>query len=173
MISALVTFDPDVITIRGTLSSQRAVDGLLEFVAAADPDDRSVRNELTVNPEAPGADSVRFVGLDPLPYPEGTADIHPSHAAELDRIATLLDTFPDITVVVVGRADQRGPAERNLGIAERRTEATIDHLVSRGVDQARLTAMAIGESQLTSDADAEVAYALNRRVEFVVYGLGG
>jgi outer membrane protein OmpA-like peptidoglycan-associated protein len=85
----------------------------------------------------------------------------------------LLDAFPDTTVVVVGRADQRGPAERNLGIAERRTEATIDHLVIRGVDPAQLTAMAIGESQLTSDADAEVAYALNRRVEFVVYGLGG
>ena len=172
VVSALVSFDADAITISGTLTSQRVVDGLLDFVASADPTGRPIRTELTVNPAAPGADSVRFVGLDPLPYPEGTADIHPPHAAELDRIASLFDAFPDITVMVVGRADQRGPAERNLGIAERRTAATIDYLVGRGVEHARLSALAIGESQLTSTSDAEEAYALNRRIEFVVYGLG-
>jgi hypothetical protein len=173
VVSALVTFDPEVITVTGTVSSHGVVEGLLDFVASADAVGRPIRNEVTVDPSAPGADSVRFVGLDPLPYPEGTADIRPEHAAELDRIATLLGAFPDVTVVVVGRADQRGPAERNLGIAARRAEATIEYLVSHGIEPARLTALAIGESQLTSSADAEEAYALNRRVEFVVDGLGG
>jgi outer membrane protein OmpA-like peptidoglycan-associated protein len=172
VVSALVSFDADVISMSGTLTSQRAVDGLLDFVADADATGRPIRNELTINPAAPGADSVRFVGLDPLPYPEGTADILPAHAAELDRIAALIDAYPNITVVVVGRADQRGPAERNLGIAEQRTAATVHYLVGRGLDPARLSAVAIGESQLTSTVEDEEAYALNRRIEFVVYGLG-
>ena len=39
-----------------------------------------------------------------------------------------------------------------------------------GIDRDRLTAQAVGESDLLTLADDEAARALNRRTEFVVYG---
>ncbi len=46
------------------------------------------------------------------------------------------------------------------------------YLVSRGVDPGRLSTFAIGEMQPTSQAEDDTALALNRRAEFILYGLG-
>ena len=170
-VGAMVTFDGWAVTMRGALPNDRARDRLTMFVTAANVTGKPIVNEVAVDPAAPGGDSVRFVGLDPRPFPEGTNDIYPPHAAELDRLAELLNAFPDVTVVVVGRADHRGPVERNLGIAEGRAEALVSYLVGCGVDPNRLSSVAFGELDPTNADDNIVALALNRRAEFVLYGL--
>jgi peptidoglycan-associated lipoprotein len=170
-IGAFVTFDGAAVTMGGALPTERARDRLLMLVAAANVNDKPIVNNVTVDPSAPGGDSVRVVGLDPRAFPEGTPDIHPPHAAELDRLAMLFNAFPDVTIVVVGRADQRGPAERNLEIADARADALVDYLVGRGVDADRLRSVTFGELEPTNPDENVVALTLNRRAEFVLYGL--
>ena len=58
-------------------------------------------------------------------------------------------------------------------VSQRRAEAVVDYLVSQGIDPARLTTQPAGESnplstELTAEADA-----INRRTEFVFFGLLG
>jgi len=172
-VGALVTFDGAAVTMSGALPTAQARDRLMMFATAANVSGKPIVNEVAVDTDAPGGDSVRFVGLDPQAFPEGTNDIYPPHAAELDRIAELLNAFPDVAVVVIGRADQRGPASRNLGIAESRADALVAHLVNQGVDPDRLSSVAFGELDPTNPDDNVVAHSLNRRAEFVLYGLAG
>jgi outer membrane protein OmpA-like peptidoglycan-associated protein len=170
-IGAFVTFDGEAVTMGGALPTERARNRLLMLVTAANVANKPIVNNVAVDPDAPGGDSVRVVGLDPRAFPEGTNDIDPPHATELDRIAILFHAFPNMTIVVVGRADQRGPELQNLDIAKARADALINYLVSRGVDAERLISVAFGEVQPTSPDDNVVALALNRRAEFVLYGL--
>jgi outer membrane protein OmpA-like peptidoglycan-associated protein len=170
-IGAFVTFDGEAVTMGGALPTERARNRLLMLVTAANVADKPIVNNVAVDPDAPGGDSVRLVGLDPQAFPEGTNDIYPLHATELDRLAILFHSFPNTTIVVVGRADQRGPAAQNLDIAEARADALVDYLVSRGVDADRLISVSFGEAPSTTPDDNVVALALNRRAEFVLYGL--
>jgi outer membrane protein OmpA-like peptidoglycan-associated protein len=170
-IGAFVTFDGEAVTMGGALPTERARNRLLMLVTAANVADKPIVNNVAVDPGAPGGDSVRLVGLDPRAFPEGTTDIYPPHATELDRLAILFHSFPNTTIVVVGRADQRGPAAHNLDIAEARADALVDYLVSRGVDADRLISVSFGEAPSTTPDDNVVALALNRRAEFVLYGL--
>jgi outer membrane protein OmpA-like peptidoglycan-associated protein len=172
-IGAFVTFDGEAVTMSGALPTERARDRLLMLVTAANVNDKPIVNNVTIDPSAPGGDSVRVIGLDPRAFPEGTHDIHPPHAVELDRLATLFNAFPDVTIVVVGRADQRGPAERNLDVAEARADALVTYLVGRGVAPERLSSVTFGEAQPTMPEHNVVAFSLNRRAEFVLYGLTG
>ena len=170
-IGAFVTFDGEAVTMGGALPTERARNRLLMLVTAANVADKPIVNNVAVDPDAPGGDSVRLVGLDPRAFSEGTYDIYPPHATELDRLATLFHAFPNTTIVVVGRADQRGPAAQNLDIAEARADALVDYLVSRGVEADRLISVSFGGAQSTTPDDNVVALALNRRAEFVLYGL--
>ena len=172
-IGAFVTFDGEAVTMSGALPTERARDRLLVLVTAANVNDKPIVNNVTIDPSAPGGDSVRVIGLDPRAFPEGTHDIHPPHAVELDRLATLFNAFPDVTIVVVGRADQRGPAERNLDVAQARADALVTYLVGRGVAPDRLSSVTFGEAQPTMPDHNVVAFSLNRRAEFVLYGLTG
>jgi len=161
-----------VITISGALPNQQAIDRLTALVAGANTAGKPVQSTLTVNPAAAGGDTVRFIGLDPFPFPEGTPVIGPSHGAALDGIAATINSLPDVTVIVIGRSDQRGDEEHNLEISQRRAEALVNYLVRQGVDPARLYPLGIGEAQLTSEGDDEDSFALNRRAEFIFSGLG-
>lgn len=58
--------------------------------------------------------------------------------------------YPGVTIRVTGYADPTGPtrrrAEYNLQLSARRAQAVADWLVSQGVDQARISIMALGDS---------------------------
>jgi outer membrane protein OmpA-like peptidoglycan-associated protein len=168
-VGALVSFDGDTITMSGALPTEQAVLRLVSFVTEANMSGKPIVNNVTVAPVA-GGDSVRFVGLDPHAFPEGTGQISPAHAADLDRIAELLNEFPDVTVVVVGRTDRRGPAAQRLDVATDRAEALVAYLTSAGVEAGRLTSVAFAATESGPADDNVVSMALDRRAEFVVYG---
>ena len=154
------------------MPSQQSLDHLLEFVALANTTGKPVENTAIVAPGAVGGDFVRFVGLDPLSFPEGTPVIGPTHAEQLNRLAQLVNGDPTLRVIVLGRSDQRGDDAQNMEVSQRRAEAVVAHLVGQGVDPARVSAIGIGETQPTSTNPDEASYELNRRAEFVVFGFG-
>ncbi len=72
---------------------------------------------------------------------------------------------------MIGHADQRGSPEANFAISEARARAVVNYLVAHGVAPDRLSSRAVGANDLlTLNSDA-TAFALNRRTEFVFYGL--
>lgn len=78
----------------------------------------------------------------------------------------VLRDHPDIALYIEGHADERGTAEYNLALGERRGRAVADHLVRLGIAADRLSVVSYGEEvPLVAGTDSR-AMAANRRVDF-------
>ncbi|UHD14370.1 OmpA family protein [Thiocapsa bogorovii] len=86
----------------------------------------------------------------------------------LDRIAALLETYPDLSVRIEGHTDSLGDAAANLALSQERAEAVEQALIERGVAPERLTAQGIGPQRPIADNATPAGRAQNRRVEIYV-----
>ncbi len=87
-----------------------------------------------------------------------------------DRLAQLADTLasmPDIFIQLDGFADERGDADYNLGLSERRVQYIRDQFLAAGIDPDRINVTAHGES-IASEATLD-SYALERRVSVTLF----
>jgi peptidoglycan-associated lipoprotein len=94
-------------------------------------------------------------------------------AATLDAKSAVLLANPSITLVVTGHTDERGTAEYNLALGQRRAATVKRYLASKGVGDGRMTTQSLGDSQPAAAGSDESAYQQNRRAEFEVRGVRG
>lgn len=85
----------------------------------------------------------------------------------LARLAGVLAEMPDIRIQLDGFADERGAADYNLLLSQKRVESVREQLIAAGIDAGRIRATAFGESP-AQDATAD-SYALERRVNLTVF----
>jgi len=72
------------------------------------------------------------------------------------------------TVTIEGHCDNRGTNEYNLALGEGRAQSARAFLVDLGVESSRLNTISYGEERPLDGAQAEVAWARNRRAHFVI-----
>jgi outer membrane protein OmpA-like peptidoglycan-associated protein len=169
----LAIFDVAQITLAGAVPDEAARARLQALaIANAKPGQASaVANFLTINPDVPRNVGVRVVELTSTRFPEGSAEVLPPHAAELDRAVSIMNALPNITALVIGHADQRGDELGNYALSEQRADAVVNYMAASGIAPARLSSRAVGETDLLTLNNDDTALALNRRTEFVFYGL--
>ncbi len=98
----------------------------------------------------------------------------PESFAILNQAADVLRRTPGVRVQVAGHTDNKGSAEYNLQLSQRRTESVRRYLISKGIAPDRLEARGYGEHRpLVSNykrdgSDDPAGRARNRRVEFWV-----
>lgn len=80
----------------------------------------------------------------------------------------LLKGNPTIKVQIAGNCDERGSAEYNLALGERRAKAAQQYLVTLGVAADRLSIISYGKEKPAVDGHDEAAWAKNRRDDFVI-----
>jgi outer membrane protein OmpA-like peptidoglycan-associated protein len=92
----------------------------------------------------------------------------------LDAVAAILTAHPEFAnVEIQGHTDNRGDAERNRDLSNRRALSVRAYLISRGIAEGRLTARGFGPDRpIESNATAR-GRAANRRVEFHLVGPSG
>ena len=83
-----------------------------------------------------------------------------------DVLKALFNDYPTSTVVIEGHADERGSAEYNLGLADRRATATKEFLVQLGVGADRLTTVSFGKERPQCTEANESCWQMNRRAHF-------
>jgi peptidoglycan-associated lipoprotein len=93
-------------------------------------------------------------------------DIRPGDAKILDANATWLKANP-VLVLIEGHCDERGTNEYNLALGERRAKATMNYLVSQGVQANRITIISYGEERPLCTEHNEACWAKNRRAHFL------
>ncbi len=71
-------------------------------------------------------------------------------------------------IMLEGHTDERGTAEYNLALGDKRAQVVRAYLVAHGVDPSRLVTVSLGEERPFDPRATEDAYALNRRVHFVL-----
>jgi len=101
-------------------------------------------------------------------FESGSAQLTAGAQTVLDKVASVLGDYPDISVAIDAHTDNQGDARGNLELSRQRAISVARYLVTRNVAAARLKPRAFGESQpLTSNATRE-GRAQNRRVEFSI-----
>jgi len=85
----------------------------------------------------------------------------------LHDLATTLASMPDIHVQLDGFADERGDENYNQKLSEQRVEFVRSQLVMAGIDNARISAAAHGESP--AQDESVDSYALERRVSLTLF----
>ncbi|MEA2101417.1 MAG: peptidoglycan-associated lipoprotein Pal [Thermodesulfobacteriota bacterium] len=84
--------------------------------------------------------------------------------------ASFLNANNEMKVRIDGNCDNRGSAEYNLALGERRARAASDYLVFLGIDPNRISTISYGEERPVNPANNEEAWAENRRDHFVITG---
>jgi peptidoglycan-associated lipoprotein len=95
-------------------------------------------------------------------------DIRPGDAKILDGNAGWLKSHENYLVLIEGHCDERGTNEYNLALGERRAKATMNYLVSQGVQANRMTIISYGEERPLCTEHNEACWAKNRRAHFLV-----
>ncbi|QEM69709.1 peptidoglycan-associated lipoprotein Pal [Geobacter sp. FeAm09] len=80
----------------------------------------------------------------------------------------LLKSKPGVKVQIAGHCDERGSAEYNLALGERRAKSALHYLITLGVAADRLSIISYGKEKPAVDGHDEAAWAKNRRDEFVI-----
>lgn len=75
---------------------------------------------------------------------------------------------PSLKVQIQGNCDERGSAEYNLALGERRAKAAMKYLVTLGVKADRLSTISYGKERPVDQGHDEAAWAKNRRDDFVI-----
>jgi len=86
----------------------------------------------------------------------------------LKEIGSWLKNYKDIRITVEGHCDERGSAEYNLVLGQKRAETVKDHLVKLGVDEKRIKTISYGKELPLDPGHTEEAWAKNRRAHFKI-----
>lgn len=85
----------------------------------------------------------------------------------LAKIAEAMKANRPAALSIEGHCDERGTAEYNMALGERRAEAAKKYLVSLGVRADSLSTISYGEEKPVDPGHNEEAWAKNRRAHFV------
>ncbi|ALM49034.1 cell envelope biogenesis protein OmpA [Flavobacterium psychrophilum] len=98
------------------------------------------------------------------------SNITPEGAAELDKLVQVMKAKPNMVIMAKAHTDNRGSAEYNLALSDRRAKAMAQYVISKGIDSARLSGQGYGESQpkVKCETCTEEQHAQNRRIEFLI-----
>jgi peptidoglycan-associated lipoprotein len=86
----------------------------------------------------------------------------------LNADAEILKAYPTWAVTLEGHCDERGTAEYNLALGDRRALAAKNYLVSLGISGDRIRTVSYGKEFPFDPGHDEAAWAQNRRAHFML-----
>lgn len=105
-------------------------------------------------------------------FADGSAELDETAKGTLLKQAEWLARYGRYKVRLAGFADDRGSAEQNMALGQRRAEAVRAYLLMQGIDPVRLRVKSYGNTKerLVNDCDDASCRAQNRRVVTVLEG---
>jgi len=148
-------------------SRTREVDVAREATADAREENAELQRQIDALQARP-TDRGLVLTLGDVLFESGRAELKPGAASNLGQLVAFLAKYPSRTVAIEGHTDSVGGDDYNLGLSQRRADSVRTHLVSRGVDAARITSMGAGESSPVAGNDTAAGRQQNRRVEVII-----
>jgi len=137
----------------------RPVEEPMISVPTLPPDDVSGRSIDDLNRDSP---------LQPLFFELDRNDVSTTGQQVLQANAAVLKKYPNMQVTIEGHCDERGTAEYNLALGERRALAARDYLISLGIPGDRIKTVSYGKEFPFDAGHDEAAWGKNRRAHFVI-----
>lgn len=111
---------------------------------------------------------VKALNLQIINFASGSSEIPADNKAILDQAVTLLNKVSGVKLNVGGHTDSTGNAASNKALSQRRAQAVVDYLTSKGVDASKLVAQGHGSDQPVAENTTDEGRFKNRRIEFSV-----
>lgn len=94
---------------------------------------------------------------------------------ELDKVVKIMYENPGILIELGSHTDSRASDSYNSSLSQRRADAAVEYIVSKGIQSDRITARGYGESQLVNRCSngvtcSDIEHQENRRTEFTISG---
>lgn len=118
-------------------------------------------------------DLAKILGIRVIYFDLDKHFIRKDAALELQKIADIMNEYPQMKIDVRSHTDSRNTAAYNLKLSQRRADATRNWLIKKGIDPNRLTAHGYGESKLINNCEdgvicSDQQHQINRRSEFII-----
>ena len=97
-----------------------------------------------------------------------SAELDDTGRADVAANAEIMKKYRTWVITIEGHCDERGTAEYNLALGERRAVAVKTYLVALGVAPDRMRTVSYGKEFPFDTGHAESAWAKNRRAHFVI-----
>lgn len=136
-----------------------------------------VADDLPVPAQPVGEDAISNRSLDdlnrdsplkPAFFQLDSADLDDAGRAAVTANAEMLRKYPTWVITIEGHCDERGTAEYNLALGERRAVAVKTYLVSLGISPDRLRTVSYGKEFPFDPGHTEASWFKNRRAQFVI-----
>ena len=146
--------------------AQEIADSIARYRAQQD----SIRaaEEAAARAAAEAAAAARRTLLQTVYFDYDESNITSATEAALRAKVELLRSNPGVRLRMEGHADERGTSEYNIALGNERAESVVQFLTNFGLSADRFTSVSYGEEQPAMQGSSEEAWALNRRVEFVI-----
>jgi peptidoglycan-associated lipoprotein len=115
-----------------------------------------------VKPETEAAFEAIYFDFDNSDLSQASRDVLSKNAD------ILLKVKPDAKIRIEGNCDERGSAEYNLALGERRAKSALQYLLTLGVKADRISIISYGKEKPAVQGSDEAAWSKNRRDEFVI-----
>jgi peptidoglycan-associated lipoprotein len=111
-------------------------------------------------------EEVQAFESEPIYFEFDRSDISAQYRPVLEKKAAWLKAHPEYRLRLEGHCDERGTAEYNVALGEKRAMSVKDYLVALGVPAKRISTISYGEERPAVRGNDESAWVKNRRVEF-------
>lgn len=106
--------------------------------------------------------------LKPLFFALDSSEVDAEGQVTLQANAAVLKQFPTWQITIEGHCDERGTAEYNLGLGERRANAVKEYLVGLGIAADRIAVVSKGKEAPVCTTSDEACWQQNRRGHFLI-----
>jgi len=133
----------------------------------------SIKQDVFLEPEFIAVGQEILVNIDRIYFDFDKWNIRKDAAEELAKVIEVMNKYPEMKIHATSHTDSRGREKYNQKLSKRRAKSTIEYLISKGIDAARLTSEGFGETKLVNKCSGFVKctkeeHQLNRRTEFIV-----
>jgi peptidoglycan-associated lipoprotein len=104
----------------------------------------------------------------PVFFALDSSDVDAAGQKALNANAEILKKYTTWVITIEGHSDERGTAEYNLALGERRAMAARTYLVSLGIPADRLRTVSYGKEFPFDPGHTETSWSQNRRAQFVL-----
>jgi peptidoglycan-associated lipoprotein len=84
-------------------------------------------------------------------------------SSDVNVVKGILSNYPNQKLIVEGDTDERGSAEYNLALGDKRAHAAEKFLVTMGIPEAQLTIVSYGKERPVCEDHDEACWQKNRR----------
>lgn len=123
-----------------------------------------------------GTDLAKTLNISMIYFDLGKWNITDQAAAELEKIAAVMQEYPSMKIDIRSHTDSRSSAKSNMVLSDKRAKSIMAWLIAKGIAADRLKGKGYGESRLLNRCKdgikcSEEEHLRNRRSEFLILSM--